>query len=72
MDRVPGCTLAIESFHGREKGITPFASTGWVSGQIAIVVARSYSRMIHIDWLPRPLREGEPDWDPESVIRLEG
>ena len=39
----PGRALAIELIHGREKGRTPFASTGWVNGQITIAVLRSYS-----------------------------
>ena len=29
---------------------------GWVNGRIAVAVARSYSRMIHGDRLPSPLR----------------
>ena len=45
---------------------------GWVNRRIAIDVARSYSRMICGAWLPSPLREQEPDWDPESGIGLVG
>ena len=45
---------------------------GWGNVRIAIAVARSYSRMIHRAQLPSPLREQEPDWDPESGIRLAG
>ena len=45
---------------------------GWVNGRIAIAVVSSYSQIIHVCWLPSPLREREPDWDPESGIRLAG
>ena len=43
---------------------------GWINGRIATAVARSYSRMICGAQLPSPLRDREPDWDPESGIRL--
>ena len=32
-----------------------FQIRGWIYGQIVIVVARSYSRMIHVDHIPSPL-----------------
>ena len=43
---------------------------GWVNGQIAIAVARSYSQMIHEARIPSPLRKWETSWDPEPVIGL--
>ena len=43
---------------------------GWLNGRIEIAIAMSYSRMIFRARLSSPLREQEPDWDPESVIRL--
>ena len=43
---------------------------GWVNGRIAIAVAKLYSQMIRVAWLPSPLREQELDWYPESGIRL--
>ena len=49
-----------------------FQVRGWVNGQIANAVAKSYSCMIHGDLLPSPLWEREPDWDPESGIGLVG
>ena len=45
---------------------------GWVNGQIAIAVARSYSRMIRRAQLPSPLLESDHDWDLESGIGLAG
>ena len=45
---------------------------GRVSGCTAIAVARSYSQMIRGAWLPSPLREREPGWDPESGIGMVG
>ena len=45
---------------------------GWVNGIIEIAVARSYSQMIYGAWLPSPLQEQEPVWDPESGIGLAG
>ena len=39
---------------------------GELNEHIAIAVVRLYSRMIRGDWLPSPLQEQEPDWDPES------
>ena len=44
----------------------------WVNGRNTISVARSYSRMIHRDRIPSPLRERDPDWDPETGIGLAG
>ena len=41
---------------------------GWINVQIEIAVARSYSRMIRGARLHSPLRNREPDWDPESGI----
>ena len=37
---------------------------GWVNGNIAISIVRSYSQIICGDWLPSPLREQELYWDP--------
>ena len=45
---------------------------GWLNGHIAIDIARSYARMICGARIPSPLREREPDWDPESGIELAG
>ena len=39
---------------------------GCVNRHITIIIARSYSQMIRGARLPSPLREQEPDWDPES------
>ena len=44
----------------------------WIKGRIAIAIARSYSQMIRGAQLSSPLWEREPDWDPESGIRLAG
>ena len=55
-----------------ERRGTPFARTGVGNGRTAIAVVRSYSRMIRGARLPSPLRDREPDWDPESGIRLAG
>ena len=44
---------------------------GWINGQIAIMAARSYSRMIRGAQLPSPLRDQEPDWDPPSGMGLD-
>ena len=44
---------------------------GWVNRRIKIAVVRSYSRMIRGARIPSPLREQEPDWDPELRIGLE-
>ena len=33
---------------------------GWINGQFAIMVLRSYSCMIHRDQLPSPLQERDP------------
>ena len=43
---------------------------GWVNGQIEIAAAKLYSRMIRGDRLPSPLRDQEPDWDPELGLSL--
>ena len=43
---------------------------GWINGRIAITVVRSYSHMICGARLPSPLRDREPDWDPELGIGL--
>ena len=45
---------------------------GWVNGQIKIAVARSYSQMIRGARPTSPLREQDPDWDPELGIKLVG
>ena len=45
---------------------------GWVNRRITIDVARFYSQMISRARLPSPLREREPDWDPESGIGIAG
>ena len=45
---------------------------GWLNGRVTNAVARSYSQMTRGDWLPSPLRERDPDWDPESGIGLAG
>ena len=56
-----------------EKREEPFLQVRrWVNGHIAVAVVRSYSRMIRGAWLIIPLREREPDWDPESGIELAG
>ena len=39
---------------------------GQISGQIETVFARYYSLIICRALLPIPLRDREPDWDPES------
>ena len=43
---------------------------GWVNGQIAIAVARSYSHMIRGARLPSLLRNREPDWGSGSGLGL--
>ena len=43
---------------------------GWINGRIEVVVARSYSCMIHISRIFSPLRYREMDWDPESGLGL--
>ena len=50
----------------------PFQVQGWVNRCIEIAVERSYSQMIRGAWLPSPLWEQEPEWDPESGIGLAG
>ena len=50
--------------------MTHFESTGWVNGRIAIAVSRSCSQMICGAWLPSPLREREPEWDPGSGYQV--
>ena len=54
-----------------EKNYEPILHVrGWINGLIAIVVARSYSRMIRGDQLPSPLRDQESDWDLSSDFGL--
>ena len=50
----------------------PSQVRGWVNRRINIAIVRSYSQMIRRARPPSPLREREPDWDPESGIGLAG
>ena len=43
---------------------------GWVNVWIVFAVARSYSHMIHIDFLHSTLWDQEPNWDPISGLGL--
>ena len=43
---------------------------GWINGQIANAVEISYSNTIRRSRLPSPLQEKDPDWKPESGIKL--
>ena len=47
-----------------------FHMQGWISGRIAITVARSYSFIICGDILPSSLWDQEPYWDPEFGLGL--
>ena len=44
--------------------------TGWVNGWIAIVVARSYYRVLRRALSPSPLRTWEPEWASGSGLRF--
>ena len=44
--------------------------TGWVNNQIAITVARSYSRVLRGARAPSPLRTQEPQWVSGSGLGL--
>ena len=45
---------------------------GWINGQIAIAVARSYLQRIKGNQIPSPLWERDQDWDQELGIGLAG
>ena len=68
-DIIPGRARAIESKNGGEKGWTPFTHRGWINGRIKIAVAEYYSCMIQRARIPRPPRDRDTDWNPESGIR---
>ena len=43
---------------------------GWISGQILISVARSYSQIIRGARIRSTLQDQDPDWDPASGLGL--
>ena len=43
---------------------------GWRNVQIATLVAKFYSHMINVDWLPSRLQEQDPDWEPALGLGL--
>ena len=66
----PGRTREFELTHGRKMDKPISHVQGWISGQISISVASSYSQIIRGDRICGTLQDQDPDWDPASGLGL--